>query len=246
MAENKRKRDPELESQIKRQTSLEGMLGSLDAALNNGYSIPQPKSSASRTVSTGGILQPEDHHIDLSHLDGKIPSAGNNGNGHRIGKNAWGQSLLVNNPKQPNHSKQAQSHETIEAADIGDLTPLIADIMSFQYSENNRQSEINQIHAALKVEMIKLCAKRVVSNTQKNVKTAKNFYMGKNGSLRIEFSILGQKYSMLTQGSFRGDEILYPTVEGDNVVGLVMREGSDGLRNATSEFKISIIKGWKE
>lgn len=242
MAENKRKRDPELEDMVKNQTSLAGMLGSLESALKNGSSIPEPQSSASRTFSSGGVMQPEDHHIDLSHLDGKVPSVKTSGNGHRIGKNAWGQSLLINNPNQPN---QVESQQSSENVDIGDLTPLIADIMSFHYSDN-REEEIKQLHSALKTEMVRLCSKRVVSNTQKSVKTAKNFYMGKNGSLRIEFSILGQKYSMLTQGSFRGDEILYPTVEGDNVIGLVMREGPDKLENATNEFKISITKGWKE
>lgn len=244
MAEKRQKRDPELEAQIKQQTSLEGMLGSLEANLTQGAPLPKSQSSASKNPAVGGVLQPEDHHMDLSSLEGSLPRSSAHGDGHRIGKNAWGQSLLLNNPDAPTTPEHPQE-DGLQNANLGDLTPIIADVLSFRYSEN-REAEIKQLRSALQTEMTRLCAKRVVSNTQKSVKTAKNFYMGKSGSLRLEFSILGQKYSMHAQGAFRGDEILYPTVEGDNVVGLVMRDGPEGLENATSEFKISINQGWKE
>ena len=42
-----------------------------------------------------------------------------------------------------------------------------------------------------------------------------------------------------------GNEALYPTVEGDKVVGLVTREEDGQLINVTSSFEISISEGWK-
>lgn len=239
----------QLREQVKNETSLTGMLGSLAASLQTGAPIPK-SSSSSKGRAVGSVLQPEDHHIDPSTLSnamgGTVRHSDNQQGSFRFGQNAWGQSLLVNDqtPHHPQNSHPMQRQASSQL-DMGDLTPVIADILSFPFSEN-RTSEIKQIQSALKSEMTKICAKRVVANTQSNVKCAKQFYLGKSGSLRTEFSILGQKYSMLVEGSFQGDEILYPTVEGDEVVGLVMRETPSGLDNATDNFKVTISKGWKE
>lgn len=244
-----REKFSDVREEVRQQTSLEGMLGSLAANLSGGVPIPKSSSSAKKSL-IGGLPAPEEHHMDISSLANKVPNKVSNKaasqGGHRIGKNAWGQSLLVNrDSSEDSETLERTTSQDEHYGDLGDLTPIIADVMSFQYSEN-REEEIKQIHAAVRNELSRLCVKRVVANTQKNVKTARNFYMGKSGSIRVEFSILGQKYSMQATGSFRGDEILYPTVEGDSVIGLVMRDSDSGLENATSDFAISINQGWKE
>ena len=240
-------RAADVREEVRQQTSLEATLGSLAQSLGSGAPMPKAASSASSGPKTAnGVVVPEDHHIDISSLAGGVPESQHRGEGTRIGNSGWGQSLLVNNDTAP-MQKQASAEPSSPPPDLDldDLSPLIGDIMSFRFSAN-REKEIAQIHAAVKAEMTKLCANRVVANTQAKVKTAKNFYYGKTGSLRIEFSILNQKYSMLAKGAFTGDEILYPTVEGDKVVGLVMRETHQGLEDATSNFSITISQGWKE
>jgi hypothetical protein len=242
-------RASDVRKEVQQQLSIESTLGSLAQSLGTGAPMPNAASSASSGPKTAnGVLQPDPHHLDVTSLAGKVPQSKHKGDGTRIGNSGWGQSLLVNNDLkgvEAPESMQKQSSAQSVDLDLDDLSPLIGDILSFRFSEN-REKEIAQIHAALKSEMTKLCANRVVANTQAKVKTAKNFYYGKTGSLRIEFSILNQKYSMRAEGAFTGDEILYPTVEGDTVVGLVMREGHSGLENATSEFNVTINKGWKE
>jgi hypothetical protein len=241
-----KERASDIRKEVQQQLSLESTLGSLAQSLGTGAPMPQAASSASSGPKTvNGVVAPEDHHIDVSSMAGNVPQSQHRGPGHRIGNSGWGQSLLVNNDASPAEPQQTQKQASSEVPDLDDLSPLIGDILSFRFSKN-REKEISQIHAALKAEMTKLCANRVVANTQAKVKTAKNFYYGKTGSLRIEFSILNQKYSMLAKGAFTGDEILYPTVEGDKVVGLVMRETPNGLENATEDFSVTINQGWKE
>lgn len=244
MSRNKedKERTSDVRDEVRQSTSLEGMLGALASNLNTG--APIPKNS-----SVGGVDAPEDHHIDPSSMLGQLPSSSHAGDGHRIGKSSWGDSLLINNPNshvqasnEPNMVKESSVH--FKEGDLGDLTPVVADILSFQFSEK-REEEIAQLHEAVKTEMTKMCVSRVVSNTQKKVKCAKNFYYGKTGSLRVEFSILSQKYSMMAKGAFTGNEIIYPTVEGDDVVGLIMRQFDNGLEDASGDFNITISKGWK-
>lgn len=232
----------EVVEEVRQATSLEGNLGNLANALGGG-TMPEAASSNSGNKMENGVVKPEDHHINVASLGG-IPS-GNVGEGHKIGKGSgWGPSLLVNSGTKTASTDPAPA-SNIQDADLGDLTPLIADILSFNFSDN-RQQEITALHSAVKSQLTKLSAKRVVANTQAKVKNAKQFYITESGSLRTEFSILGQKYSMLVKGAFTGNEILYPTVDGDIVVGVIMREGPNGLENATHDFEITINKGWKE
>jgi len=247
MSRNKedKERASDIRDEVRQSTSLEGMLGSLASNLNSG--TPIPKNS-----SVGGLEAMEEHHIDPSSMIGQLPNSNHQGDGHRIGKSSWGDSLLINNPNSHSPAQASDDSNMVKEAsvqfkdgDLGDLTPVVADILSFQFSDK-RDEEINQLHEAVKSEMTKMCVNRVVSNTQKKVKCAKNFYYGKTGSLRVEFSILSQKYSMMAKGAFTGNEIIYPTVEGDDVVGLIMRQFDNELQDASSDFNITISKGWKE
>jgi len=136
--------------------------------------------------------------------------------------------------------------------DFGDLTPLITDIAGFKFSQN-RQEELeilrHSIHAGLK----KISAnrqdgaiKRIVDNTRSLTKGAEKFYKIKDGGVRVEFSVLTNKYSMLAIGQFYGNESMAWAVDGNDINGYIMRRAADGsFVNVSGEFKIKITKGWK-
>lgn len=212
-----------IREEARQMSSLESMLGQLSGAVQRGESISP--SSRSRPRLESGVLQPEDHHMDMDGIVSKV-----------------NMSLT---PQASSKSSKVSLHSSV---DNSDLSKIVSDLASFSFSDN-RKEEIKQIHEAMLKEMHNINIRRVVSNTRKNVKTAKNFYSAKlaksgRNAIKVEFSLLNNKYAMLVDGPFEGNEILHPSVEGDEVKGTVLRVSDDHYENVTEDFKIHITDGW--
>lgn len=130
--------------------------------------------------------------------------------------------------------------------DFGDLTPLIKDIATFKFS-SNRQGEIKAMQEAVQKEMRTIVAGRVAENTRQVSSEISQFFRIKEGGMRVEFSVLGRKYSMAALGQFRGDEYMAWNVAGNKVVGHLMRiAGDQTFENVSNEFEIIVSEGWKQ
>jgi len=224
-------------------TRMDGMMDSLLSSLQTGAPITAT-SSAKKTVMGGSsVTEPEPEHLDVSDLAQSLSGVGQ-------GTRASGDKLYVDNPYKTasNQSSGNVEAQSSNVADYGDLNGLIYGILAFPFSsdESARAKEISKIQASIAKEQSMVKVNRIVSNTKKIVQGSKEFFVSNDGSVRMEFSILGHKYSMKVQGSFLGNECLYPTVEGDSVVGLVMRHEQGDLVNASKDFKVIISEGWKE
>ena len=229
-----------IRQEVHNATHMDGMLEQLAGALANGSSI-QSTPSTRKTASSlgGGVPEPEPEHMDLSALADSMPTAQSSQGDqqYRVGKSG---NLTIASPFAKQSSRSSQN----STPDFGDLNGVIYSILSFPFSEN-RDKEIARMQQAIDKQANSVRATRIMSNTQKIVKNASSFYAVDGGGVRMEFTILGQKYSMRARGPFMGNEALYPTVEGDKVVGLVTREEDGQLINVTSSFEISISEGWK-
>ena len=130
--------------------------------------------------------------------------------------------------------------------DFGDLTPVIKDIATFKYS-SNREKEIGAIRQAVQKEIQTIVSQRVVSNTKEVSANIHQFYRIKDGGMRVEFSLLNQKYSFAALGEFMGNEYLCWQVSGNDINGHVMRMDDEGeFYDASEDFKVQITQGWKE
>ena len=229
-----------IREEVHNATHMDGMLEQLAGALVNGTSIQSTPSTKKTAASLGaGVPEPEPEHMDLSALAESMPAAQapQGDQQYRVGKSG---NLTISNP----FAKQASQAPQNTTPDFGDLNGVIYSILSFPFSED-RDKEIARMQQAIDKQANSVRATRIMSNTQKIVKNASSFYAVDGGGVRMEFTILGQKYSMRAKGPFMGTEALYPTVEGDKVVGLVTREQDGQLVNVTSSFDISISEGWK-
>ncbi len=152
------------------------------------------------------------------------------------------------------NNKKVSSNKSM---DMGHLNPLVNELCKVKFSSSDIQSEIEIMKRAIQAgqEMIEEARSerkisKIVDNTKKVLSTAHKFFQNKTSDgaqvIRVEFSVLGQKYSFAAKGNFDGNECLWATVEGDNVVGHVMRRREDGsFDKVGSQFEISVTKGWK-
>ena len=146
-------------------------------------------------------------------------------------------------------SKAASVQASKSRQDLGDLTEVVADIASFKFSSSNRGKEIGMIREAVKKELRNIISQRVIENTKKISSDVHQFYRikdGKDGGMRVEFSLLNHKFSMSALGEFSGNECLCWQANGNTIVGHVMSVGEDGFENVTDSFQVSITEGWKE
>lgn len=131
--------------------------------------------------------------------------------------------------------------------DFKDLTPVIRDIASFKFSSSNRASEIRAVRDAVQRELRVIVANRIAENTRSVSSDVKGFYRIKDGGMRVEFSVLGQKYSMAAIGEFLGNEYMCWNVSGNEVIGHIMRVAQDeSFGDVSDEYQIVVSKGWKE
>lgn len=143
--------------------------------------------------------------------------------------------------------KQVKTASKKPPVDFGDLTPVIKDIATFKYSSANRDGEINSIRQAIQSQMQTIVSQRVIDNTKEVSTNIRQFYRIKDGGMRVEFSLLNQKYSFAALGQFKGNEYLVWQVAGNDITGHVMRMDDDGeFENVTDEFKVTVRPGWKE
>lgn len=136
----------------------------------------------------------------------------------------------------------------VNKQDAGDLTGIVSDIASFKFS-SNRDKEIGLLREALKKEMRNIISQRVIDNTKKVSNDVHQFYRikdGKTGGMRVEFSLLNQKFSMSAIGEFSGNESLCWQANGNSIIGHVMRIVDDGFENVSDKFQVTVAEGWKE
>tara|TARA_B100000614_G_scaffold262909_1_gene300944 strand:+ start:439491 stop:440195 length:705 start_codon:yes stop_codon:yes gene_type:complete len=135
---------------------------------------------------------------------------------------------------------------------FGDIDPLFQDIAEFKFSSRNRDDEIAILREAIRQGKLVIIQQRqkevtnqVVENTKKASKGTEKFFRLKDGGLRVEFSLLGQKYSMSAHGMLQSNDCLCWQVEGDSIQGHVMRLQNGQFHNVSSGFEINVTQGWK-
>ena len=146
-------------------------------------------------------------------------------------------------------AKAASVQSSKAKQDLGDLTEVVSDIASFKFSSSNRGKEIGMLREALKKEMRNIISQRVIENTKKISSDVHQFFRikdGKEGGMRVEFSLLNHKFSMSALGEFSGNECLCWQANGNTIVGHVMKVGEDGFENVSDNFQVAITEGWKE
>lgn len=84
---------------------------------------------------------------------------------------------------------------------LGFLSPFVEELKKISFSEENFEEEMNDMTSVLKSAIQEIKAKRISSNTRKLSKSAQKFFSSSSG-MRVEFNILGQKFSMAASGEF--------------------------------------------
>jgi len=200
-------------------------------ARGESVSNDQENGSSNSFIDTSADVGADAEHINFDDFFSKMAS-----------------SPSIQLPKKVNGVKMpAAKKASKQPVDFGDLTPIIKDIATFKYSSSNRQQEIEAMRDAVQKQIRTLIASRIVENTRQVSSEIKQFYRIKEGGIRVEFFVLGKKYSMAALGDFRGNEYLCWNVSGNKVVGHVMRADADGDFEDSSEgFQIRVSEGWKE
>jgi len=231
----------QLREDVHNATRMDGAMEKLAQSLQTGQPIVSASSAKKTDPSNPGVgTEPEPEHLNVDSLANSL-------SGITKGTKSAGQ-LYIDSPFEKVASTRPVQSQSQAPTDFGDLNGLIYGILTFPFSADSkaRESEIQKLQASVSNQQSMLKVGRIVGNTRKSVQGASDFFVGDDGGVRMEFSILGHKYSMKVLGSFLGNESLYPTVEGDKVIGLVMRHENGQLVNASKDFKITISEGWKK
>lgn len=172
---------------------------------------------------------------NAQNIDGKIVDE----DGIHLSKDDLLASLLPNIKidSKSNVSKSKKQHTN----DYGIYQPIIDEIAKIPLSENYKV-EIQEIVKEIKDLAMKYKLKKIISNTKAIAKNAEKFYYT-NDSVRIVFSILGNKFSVSARGEFSGHEAINLRVDGDNLAAEVYRLSDEGdVDEVTHNFKIGIQK----
>lgn len=123
--------------------------------------------------------------------------------------------------------------------DLGVYQPIWDELKNIPMSDK-MDEEIQILAKAVREAAMEFKAKRIIANTQKVVKNAEKLYYTSN-TVRVVFSILGNKYSMSAKGSFTGREIFNLKVSGNDLEGQIFRaDEEDEFADVTADFKIGI------
>lgn len=204
----------------------------------------------------GHVIDKQGFHLDNSQIEAAILSQKTNNaqgevistsgpkeevDGHLVDKQGFHldhESLFSNfasiiDPKGINKISNKQDN-----IDLGILQPIFEEIRSIPFSDKYEE-EINLIRKAIRTVGKDIKAKKIAANTVKLAKNAQKFYQSDNG-MRIVFSVLGNKFSMLAEGEFTGEEAFYLQINGDNLEGIVLRKNNEDFEDVTSEYSIAI------
>lgn len=123
-------------------------------------------------------------------------------------------------------AKKGKETQKTANIDLGMYQPIWEELQKIPFSDNYEQ-EIKVVRNAIKQAAMEFKVKKIIANTKSVAKNAeKFFYTG--DTVRIVFSILGNKFSMAAAGDFTGKEALYIQVMGDSLEGQVLKISEDG------------------
>jgi hypothetical protein len=176
---------------------------------------------------------------DAEHIDGKMVDE----DGVHLSKDDLLASLmpLASNKMPKAAAKKGKETQKTASIDLGMYQPVWDELQKIPFSENHEQ-EMKIITSAIKEAAMEFKVKKIIANTKAVAKNAEKFFYSGN-TVRIVFSILGNKFSMAAVGDFTGREAFYIQVLGDNLAGQILRMEDDGeVSDVTKKYKIGIQK----
>lgn len=194
-------------------------------------------------VGSGQVADVSDDYVstDAEEIDGKMIDE----DGVHLSKDDLLASLMRGMSPQTkiaqNKSAKKSSNEKKSSInmDFGIYQPVLDELSKIPFSENYQQ-EMKKIADAVKTAGMQFKVKKIIANTKSLSKNAQKFFYGEN-NVRFVFSILNTKYSLAAAGDFHGNEALHVQVDGDRLVGLVLRMHDDGdYTDVTEQYKIKI------
>lgn len=141
--------------------------------------------------------------------------------------------------KTSHNYKQKVDKKSTASIDFGIYQPVLDELSKIPFSDNYEE-EMRKIADAVKTAGMQFKVKKIIANTKTLSKNAQKFFYSDN-NVRFVFSILNTKYSLAATGDFHGNEALHVQVDGDKLVGLVLRLFDNGdYSDVTSEYKLKI------
>jgi hypothetical protein len=189
--------------------------GDVYSAIAEGKSIPTSKSTTQ--PGGGGIMEPEPISMDMDALAEKSAALmGYN----KTASSSGGQSMIKN----------------------ANISPILYEINKYKFSSSNVQKDVEETALIIREALRKRMAQKIMKNTKDLCKYAGDFFQGEN-SMRGVFNILGNKYSMKATGEFSGEECLYCSAQGNEILGGVFTKDATGdYVDISKSFTIEITK----
>ena len=190
--------------------------GNVFSAIAEGKPIPTSKSTT-QGGGGGGVLEPEPISMDMDALAEK--SAAVIGY-HKTASTSNSQTMIKN----------------------ANISPILYEINKYKFSSSNTQKDVEETALVIREALRKRMAQKIMRNTKDLCKYAGDFFQTEN-SIRGVFSILGNKYSMKASGEFTGEEHLYCSAQGNEIVGGVLMKNDNGdYIDVSKSFNIEITK----
>lgn len=202
----------------------------LEAALFRVASGGKASTSNSENVDVANIKL----SANAQNIDGKLVDE----DGIHLSKDDLLASLVPNMrfEKVANSNKQTGTN-----TDFGVYQPIIEELQKIPFTENSA-NEVAEIAKLVKEAGMKLKIKKIITNTKAIAKNAEKFYYT-NDSVRIVYSILGNKFSVQARGDFTGHEAVNLRVDGDSLAAEIYNIQDDGdISEVTKNYKIGIKK----